>query len=95
MTTGERYQLGYYDPGPETWRFYRSSLEEVVEFTSLDEANKMAEEISKSAVLIGNSVIVMTIHTRFRTTVDYPKPEPIYTTTLTKGLNGSGESGGA
>lgn len=75
-----KYQLAYYAPGPDSWRFVRDDQHEICHFDSLGQAESRAAELSKQLTQIGHSVVVMTIHLSVKTDVAYPKPAPIYTT---------------
>lgn len=72
-----KYQLAYFEPASESWRYYRKDLQ-IVGFDSLDEAERAAEELSKG--YRGHDVLVMTIHTCFHTDITYPPRDPVYLT---------------
>lgn len=74
-----KYQLAYYDPGPESWRYYRKDFR-IVGFDSLEDAEREAIALSQGGGYSGHEVIVMTIHACFKTETEYPKVAPIQRT---------------
>jgi hypothetical protein len=74
------YQIGFYDPGPECWRHHTVDYK-LVTFSTLEDAEREARRLSQDATRLGHSVVVLTIHSSFKTVTEYPKVAPIHHTT--------------
>lgn len=71
------YQLAIFDRGHESWRLHKEHLD-ILDFATIEEAE--TEAIKVSEMNDKCTVLVITLHTGFRTDTTYPVPEPVRNT---------------